>query len=211
MLFWPLVILSAILLTIGSMWDDWRSYMKNGYYEVEDKSYYYPQKKKVHENPATVAEFFSGFIAFAIGSFIVIGILFFVVSSIVSSNVPSKSEYSYRYNIYALEDSVTTTFVVRRHYQTDDSSGIRFYHIYKTDDGGKKVGWVNQNNTTLYDDLTSNEQPHIQVYTLRKHFEDASTLQKLFLWKWTLWEEDKEYKIHVPPGTIGNDYNVDLK
>jgi hypothetical protein len=159
MAFWYLVIISSLLFTIGKYF--WRVYQHNkvGYYKKINLNLFENNWfNKINQKPKK--NFLSKFLGWFLIMYILTGMLFFVTSMIVDNTTKESIEYDYTYNIYSLEDSIANTFIIRRYYQTENSSGIRFYHIYKTGDGGKKISWVNHNDSTIFDSLKKEEQPY---------------------------------------------------
>lgn len=81
----------------------------------------------------------------------------------------------------------------------------KFY--YKTSDGGKKFGKVNAESVTVYEEDRKNAY-------MAKSGEENRYSQRVYLWlipKFLSGGNSWKYTIHIPKGTIKEEYNLDLK
>jgi len=128
------------------------------------------------------------------------GIIFFIicVASIDFAFYPHQkiSFYERQYDIYAIED--TTMIKGSRWYFEED---FKYYYFASYKDG-KKMYHVDKGDAYIVE--VDGVQPHIEVF--REQY-----TSKVIQWIKNGYDLNTEYKIVVPPNTVTNEFNIDMK
>ena len=109
--------------------------------------------------------------------------------------------------IVSLQDNSQVSGRGRRFYVSIDTNNIYTYY-YQLENGGYKQGQVSADKTVIYEEENC-EKPVVQEYvTYKRH----TTLTSILLFSG---EQDKQvdsrYEIHVPTGTILQEFNLDAE
>jgi hypothetical protein len=107
-----------------------------------------------------------------------------------------KSELSYSYNIYAIQD---TSMVEGRRYYFKEN--MEYFYLADYNDG-KKMYSVSSNSSYIVENDAT--QPHIEVY--KKVIANPNAINK-----YTIDIVECEYKIVVPKQTLEENFKIDLK
>jgi hypothetical protein len=133
--------------------------------------------------------------SFVLGLFI-----WFLPETIAYNKADLVYEKDYEYAIVGLQDSQQTTFTYARRSYLQES--MVYYHMYPYN-GGKKMGSIPANKTTVYEDGEKKIIVLKAVYKnkwLRNYFNYPSDESR-----------SRAYELHVPQGTIAEDINIDMK
>lgn len=133
-----------------------------------------------------------------IGGLGIVAIVPLTYCMVYREHLKTEYEYSYSYDIYAIEDNIGIKG--SRFYFEQEA---RYYHIadYK---GGKKLYNIPASNSYIIEDR--NATPHIEVY--RSLYQELNWLEKQLYGDGP---DFYEYKIVVPEKTVQSKFNVDLK
>lgn len=139
-------------------------------------------------------------VATLIAMFLIVGIFFAITSY--------KPEYTFEkessIEITSIEDNVASEgdFFLG---SGSIEGKLKYFYTTKDEQGGYKVDSIPSSNTTIYMDIKDNENSRIETW---KGEPKSGILNSII---GSLKGNPSEYRVHIPKGSLKENYNVDLK